>query len=803
MALSMNIWKRLGWAAVWTAGIVSLLAVIVSIAGTVWLRHAMNAALPQLDGSTTLAGLHAPVTVRRDRHGVPQIEASNEEDLFVAQGYVTAQDRMWQMDMMRRNARGELSEILGREMLRQDIMQRTLGLRRVAGDVIARSSPEDLRIFNAYARGVNLFLEQNADHLPAEFRLLNYKPRRWEPIDTLCIALSMAELLDTHFDTKFAREAVVSRLKDAKLEADLYPVGSWRDRIPGQPLPDLTVPQPEIPDVPLDENQSKLTAPDLMELRQALGRECEECAKGSNNWVLSGKLTASGKPLLSNDMHLGLSEPNIWFIAGLSAPGYHVAGVTLPGVPMVVEGHNDHVAWGITALYGDVQDLYVERTNTQGQYLAADGWRPIEHTHETIHVRLGNDVPLELEQTAHGPIVTALLKHETRKIALKWNIYDPELRFNFLYEINHAANWTEFHKAMADWWAPTQNLVYADDQGHIAYQAVGRIPRRPAGLISTPITDAQHEWKGYLTLDEMPHSVDPPDGLLATANARVTADAMGNPISLDWAPPYRVERIYKSLIGRSKLTRADMLALQGDIYSEVDQELGHRFAYAIDHTPGTSNRLKQAADLMRSWDGRVSVDATAPSILNYARRALWQLILRPKLGDDWRLYEWSEASFAEEEIVMHSDNNWVPKEYKNWDAVLTAAVEQGLKDGHAPHDLSKWNYGSWHTLTVENLLYSQVPWLKSLAGVSDIPYSGNPTTVKAATQGFGPSQRFTMDWSDVDGSTENITMGESSNPQSAYFKDQFADWMAVKTYALPFSQKAVKAATQHTLRLEP
>jgi penicillin amidase len=167
------------------------------------------------------------------------------------------------------------------------------------------------------------------------------------------------------------------------------------------------------------------------------------------------------------------------------------------------------------------------------------------------------------------------------------------------------------------------------------------------------------------------------------------------------------------------------------------------------------------------------------------------------------LYEWSEASFAEEEIVMHSDNNWVPKEYKNWDAVLTAAVEQGLKDGHAPHDLSKWNYGSWHTLTVENLLYSQVPWLKSLAGVSDIPYSGNPTTVKAATQGFGPSQRFTMDWSDVDGSTENITMGESSNPQSAYFKDQFADWMAVKTYALPFSQKAVKAATQHTLRLEP
>jgi penicillin amidase len=799
----MNIWKRLGWTAVWTAGIVAVLVVVVSIAGTVWLHRAMKASLPQLDGRITLAGLHAPVTVRRDSHGVPQIEAADEDDLFTAQGYVTAQDRMWQMDMMRRNARGELSEVLGRSMLREDIMQRTLGLRRVAEGVIARSSPEDLRIFDAYARGVNLFLEQNANHLPAEFRLLNYTPRRWEAADSICIALTMAELLDTHFDTKFAREAVAARLKNAKLEADLYPIGSWRDRIPGQPLPDLTAPQPEIPDVPLDESQSKLTAPDLLELRQALGKECEECAKGSNNWVLSGKLTASGKPLLSNDMHLDLSEPDIWFMAGLSAPGYHVAGVTLPGVPMVVEGHNDHVAWGITALYGDVQDLYVEQTNAQGQYLAADGWKPIERSHETIHVRFGTDVPLDLEQTAHGPIVTTLLKHENRKIALKWNIYDPELRFHFLYDLNRAANWTEFRKALADWWAPTQNLVYADDQGHIAYQAVGRIPRIPAGLVSTPITDGTHEWKGYLTLDEMPHSVDPPDGLLATANARVTADAAGNNISLDWAPPYRVERIYKSLIGRTKLTRADMLALQGDIYSEVDQELGHRFAYAIDHTPSAGDRLKQAADLMRSWDGQVSVEAAAPSILDHAKRALWQLILRPKLGDDWRLYKWSEAGFAEEEIVMHGGNGWVPKEYKNWDAVLTAAVEQGLRDGHAPHDLSKWNYGSWHMLTVENLLYSQVPWLKGLAGVHEVPYPGSPTTVKAAAPGFGASQRFTMDWSDVDGSTENITMGESSNPFSAFFKDQFEDWLAVKTYALPFSSQAVQRATQHTLRLEP
>jgi len=798
------------------AALLALLVLAVAV-GVLRLRSEAIAALPQLDGEIHVAGLAAPVTVQRDAHGVPHIFAGTQDDLFFAQGYVTAQDRLWQMDLLRRNANGDLAEILGPALVKHDVAQRVLGIRRTAQRIYRSLSPADRARFDDYARGVSAFIEQHQDTLPPEFRLLFYQPQPWSGADSLSIGLMMVETLDTHFEAKLSRERIAADLRNAKLESELYPVGSWRDHPPTGFQVDLSQPRPApTPDEDdEDDDRTQATIAPLSstagggenprELRAALGLpDCESCMPGSNNWVISGKHTASGKPLLANDMHLGLTVPNIWYMADLRAAGFHAAGVTLPGMPFVIAGHNEHVAWGFTALYADVQDLYVEKLDGTGKYQANDGsWKPLAVDREVIRVRGGKDVPVNVESTDHGPLLEPLFTRETRPIALKWTLYDPALHSLPLYEMNTAAEWTAFSAALGAWSWPTQNVVYADDAGHIAYHAVGRVPMRPDGLIGVPIQDGNHEWQGYISFDAMPNAVDPPSGFLATANARVTTEKSPYPLSLEWADPYRAERIYKSLQGRDGLKAPDMIVVQTDIYSEVDQELGHRFAYAIDHTPGVEEQLRKAADLMRTWDGRLTVDSAAASVITQARRAFWPLILEPKLGKDANDYEWGESDFAEEEIIMHGSAEWLPKSYKNWDALLTDAVRKGMERGNAPADVSQWSYGSWHKVDIEHPLAPFLPLVGRIAGTGAMPLSGDTTTVKQVRRDFGPSQRFTMDWSNVDGSTENIVLGESGDPYSTYFRDQWKDYYGGTTFAFPFSEAAVAAQTRHKLLLAP
>lgn len=805
-----------------SAAVVLALLLLAAGVGLLWLRASAKAALPVLDGDVRVPGLSAAVTVRRDAHGVPHIQATTEDDLFVAQGYVTAQDRLWQMDAFRRNANGELAEILGPSLVRHDKTQRVLEFRNTARRIYASLPAADRARFDEYARGVNLFIAQNPDSLPPEFKLLYYRPQPWSGEDSLSIGLMMVDTLDTHWYTKLYREQIAAKLRNPRLESSLYPVGSWRDHPPTGTVIDWSQPHPAPSGTTDDDDDERTQAsatpahPELpadassqetaRDLRAMLGLpDCDGCTPGSNNWVIAGRHTASGKPLLSNDMHLGLTEPNIWFMADLNAPGFHAAGVTLPGMPFVIAGHNEHVAWGFTSLYGDVQDLYVEKLDGKGNYLASDGrLKPLIVDHEVIAVRGGRDVHFDVQSTAHGPLLNPLFRKETRPIALAWTLYDPTINPIPLYQINVASNWTEFSAGLRQWCWPTLNAVYSDDQGHIAYHAIGKVPLRPAGLMGVPIEDQQHEWQGYIPFDDMPSAVDPASGFLATANSRVTTDKTLYPLTLDWAEPYRTERIYKSLQGRDRLTPQDMLAVQTDIYSEVDQELGHRFAYAIDLTPGADDQLRKAADLMRSWDGRLTTGSAAASLVTQTRAALWPLILDPKLGKETAdLYDWSSSSFAEEEIVMHASPDWLPPNYKNWDALLTEAVRSGMKNGNAPADVTQWAYGSWHVIDIEHPLSGFLPYFSRIANTGPLPLSGDKTTVKQVDRAFGPSQRFTMDWSNIDGSTENIVLGESSNPYSPYFRDQWNDYYGGTTFALPFTPAAVAAQTRHTLRLLP
>src|SRR5262249_7269261 len=366
--------------------------------------------------------------------------------------------------------------------------------------------------------------------------------------------------------------------------------------------------------------------------------------------------TTSGKPLLSNDMHLGHQMPNLWYEAHLRCANYDVAGVTLPGLPFVIVGHNQRIAWGFTNVGPTVQDVYIENFNSVGQYQTPEGWRNPERRHEVIHVKGKQDVNLDVTLTRHGPIISSLVPGETRTLALRWTLYEGV--GNPFFEVNSAQNWEDFRRAFSQLDAPGQNIVYADVDGNIGYQTTGKIPIRAQGDCSLPEAgnDNAHEWTSYIPFDKLPNIYNPPWGIVATANSRISPDGYPYSISNGWEAPWRSARIYRVLESGKKFSVADMLSLQTDIYSEPDRFFAERFVYAVDHAAKPSDRAKEAAEIMRGWDGRMTADSSAALLAYRSRIELVRLLLEPKLGTvpndssragfplSWKTYQWGMQS---------------------------------------------------------------------------------------------------------------------------------------------------------------
>ncbi len=783
---------------------VLVLLLMAAAAASWWFYSAARASLPQLDGSVRVA-ISAPATVIRDAHGVPHITAANMEDLLFAQGYVTAQDRLWQMDMTRRYVAGELAEVLGPDYVKSDRYQRTLGMRQVAQRAASAMSDTDRRLLDAYARGVNGYLDSHRQSLPVEFRVLGYVPRPWSPEDTFLVACTFNEMLNLFLmDDMLARERVMARIP-ADLAADLFPNTSWRDHPPGQVWHGSPT---------RDSAPSQSTSPTAIDHRPST---IDNFSPGSNNWVVSGAHTVSGKPLLSNDMHLQHHIPDVWYEVHLTNPELDVAGVTAPGLPLVLVGHNRRIAWGFTNLGPAVTDLYIETFDAHARYQTADGWRLPEYRHELIHVKGKPDVAVDVTITRHGPIITSLIPGETRPLALQWTLWDPQLLTGTLQcirEVDEAQNWDQFRRAASHFGGPGQNIVYADVDGHIGYQATGWIPLRKSGDATKPVpgnVDA-FEWTGYLPFDKMPSVLDPASGIIGTANGRATPDGYPYLISAEWMPPYRTQRIYHVLESQKKFAAADMLALQTDIYSDIDRFFAERFVSAIDHSAKASPRARQAAGLMRNWDGRITIDSVAPSIAVAARRQLQRLLLEPLLGPadenskvatGWRQYTWMNSIVWLENVVTQRPQRWLPKDYRSWDDLLAAAVEQAVTAKNAPRDLASWHWGQAHPVYLQHPIFGRVPLLNRWTGPGRQPQSGDGNTVKQVGLGFGPSERLTVDFADLDASTLNIVTGQSGNVASPYFMDQWQAWYQGATFLLPFSPEAVRKARVHELKLEP
>ena len=824
---------------------VLLLLLVAFLAFDFWFYRAVRAALPQVDGTIHLAGLTHPVIVTYDSLGVPNISASNLPDLLFAQGYITAQDRLWQMDMTRRYASGDLSAVLGPEYVKIDREQRILGLRQVAERSVANMPAAQRAQFEAYAAGVNAYIAQHQKTLPLEFRFLTYFPHVWTVEDSALVGLSMTKFLNHYlYKHKLEKEQVLAKL-GPELTADLFVNSSWRDHppggedhsieneIPGERMPDEEESPGPHAKTPAQRpgKRSKLLAPDIRKQVKALPQGLkpgalstlygtpegvplqsgamsesadERLQPGSNNWVVSGAHTVSGKPMLSNDMHLDLRIPNVWYEAHLSAGDFDVAGVTMPGVPFVIVGHNRYIAWGFTNLGPNVEDVYVEKFNDKGEYLTPQGWVQPEHRKEIIRVKGKPEVSLDVVTTRHGPIISDLIPGETRKLALKWVIYDPQVSSTVFFDVDSAKNWQEFREAFSHFGAPGQNVVYADVDGHIGYQATGLVPIRASGDGSVPVPgdDDSHEWTGYVPFDQMPSVYDPPSGIIATANGRITPDGYPYLLSIEWMAPYRTERIYRLLNAKKKLAPADMLAVQTDILSELDRYCAERFVYAIDQTPNASPRAKQAADLMRNWDGTMATDTAAPTVAYFSRKKLQELLLKPKLGDEWKEYRWFMSTVWLENVLAHQPARWLPEGYADYNELLTAAVQAAVDDAATPQSLALWKWGRVHRVDIQHPFWSHFPILKKNAGPGSLPLSGDGQTVKQVADSFGPSERLTVDFSDLDSSTLNIVNGQSGNIFSEHYNDQWDAYYNGRTFVLPFSQPAVERAGVHHLRME-
>jgi penicillin G amidase len=776
-----------------------ILAVLLALAAA-WLS--MRQSLPTIDGEVQAKGLAAPIEIVRDPEGVPHLFAKSERDGWFAMGYVHAQDRLWQMEFQRRIAQGRLSEFLGERSFDVDRLMRTLGIMRLAEKIVARADAQTLANLEAYAAGVNAFLDTDPV-LPIEFQVFRMKPDRWKPADTMGWLLVMAWDLSSNWRTELARMRFAAKLGRERVNEILPPY-------PGDAAADL-------PDY------SKLYG-DLAPLAGALlaATPPHEEAVGSNNWVVSGARSETGKPLLANDPHLGLQAPSLWYLAHVATPDGNVIGATLPGVPFIVLGRNDHLAWSFTTTNSDTEDLFVEKVAGIDSYVTPKGTAKFEVRDEAIDVK-GEIRHIRVRTTRHGPVISDVVKAagdaapKGHVLALAWAALTEEntvARGGFA--LNRARNSRELLDAGKYFTAPHQNVVYADVEGHIGFVAPARLPVRRAdneamGRVPVPGWLAKYDWQGFLPMEEMPASFDPPSGVIVTANHKITPPGYKPFVSVDWFAPYRADRIEALLAERPKHSMDSFARIQADVRSRLAVEL---LPEAIAARP-TSEAGRKAQAMLAGWKGDMNIDAAAPLVFTAWYRELTRLVYADELGalfaDSWDL----RAQFMIN--VMHAaggQERWCDD--VNTPEPETCAMQAARAFDLAAADLEKrygssWRWGAAHTAAGDHRPLGFAPVIAGLFNIApQTPGDSYSVDVGAITirdearpfaNRHAPSLRAIYDLADLDRSRYMHSTGQSGNVMSPWYASFAERWARVEYIAIPAQRDKIVAA--HRLVLSP
>lgn len=780
--------------------VVAGLAVAAGGIGWFWLRGTTIA--PQ-DGRLALEGLSAPVEMTREASGVLHIKAQTDPDAFFALGVAHAQDRLWQMEFQRRVGAGRLSEVLGKATLEQDKFLRTWGFYRAAQQSYKSLDPYSRAAVDAYVAGVNAYLATNPP-LPPEFKLLGYKPAPWTPADVLVWAKLMAYELSGNWRSELERLAWAAKGMSPRRMNQLRPpypgdgatVLQAEDYQP--PKPPAQTPQTPPQTTPTSDDGGSAQA--LLALARTMPKMFrlpgETKARASNNWVVSGSRTVTGKPLLANDPHLGLSAPSIWYLVDLQAPGYRAVGSSFPGLPAVVIGRNNRIGWGVTTVGADVMDLYV-MDEVGGGYRYKGQVEPWKVRTETIRVKGEPDVSIKVRESRYGPVINDVVKNAgARPLSLRWTALDPDDQtMRAFIGIAKAQNWTEFKAALRYYNAPSQNFVYADVDGNIGYMAPARFPvRRPGhdGMMPVP-GDGNWDWQGYLPQEEWPQVYNPREGFIVTANNKVTAPNYPYPISLEWEEPYRAERIRQMILAKDRLSVADMAAMQADVrtplyaaFKPVLQALN----------PISANAQAWKAKLL-AWDGVARVESRETTVFEAWYTELSRLPAK-EVGAEF----WEEPRYLLAAMKNGDPNCTVGDSSQTYTRTCleyaALALEKALDRLGA--NVPRW--GELHRAAFPHQVLTQTP-LKRFSdravGVGGDRYTVNRGVYdpKTFTMTVGSSYREILDFSDLENSLFIQPMGQSGNPLSGQYANLLPIWRKVQY--LPMKMGGFAAAKRQVL----
>ena len=718
------------------------LCVIAAAATVYWFVYRP---LPETSGEIRTP-IGSMAVCERDELGVPHITAGNQTEALFIQGFITAQDRLFQMELARRRAAGELAEIAGAGALDSDRQARLLRIRRLAEQHYQLLTPEERAMFAAYARGVNFFLETNQSRLPVEFSLAGIDPRPWSVVDSILVALQLYRTLAEAWDDELLKQRYLASGDKEKVDY-LFPLGIGGDVQPG-----------------------------------------------SNAWAVSGKWTESGKPLLANDPHLQFSIPSIWHQVHLKAGELNVAGFTLPGLPGVLAGHNDRIAWGITNLRFDSQDLYIENFDpSTGRYEANGAVAQARLERELVPVKGQKASEVSIWVTRHGPVVISEGKNH---LSLKWTAAED---WGFAYpfmDLNSAGNWEEFTEALSQFPGPAQNFIYADVDGNIGYQAAGRLPVRRSYKGDIPVDGAsgKYEWSGFIPFDRLPSAFNPPSGMIISANQNPFPEDYPYQVNGDFAPPYRARQIQALLSSQNEWRAEEMLSIQTDVYSEFLHNLGRQLISAYESRGIESENLTEAVELLREWNGQMERDSPAALLATLLFQHLRKAVAEAASPGAGASFAGQMAPVVVEQLLRDRPVEW----FNDYNQLLLRSFVDAIEEGRRMQgdEISKWEYGRENQLLLSHPVINQLPLAGKHFRIGPLGMSGSRDTVKQTTPRSGPSMRMVADLADWDSSLANITFGQSGQILSSHYKDQWEAYLAGTSYPMQFQKVAAKSRLQ-------